>query len=49
VFLILQGDYQHTINESVYYVSSDKLHGYMFRPPSSHFQAVKIHKITDET
>jgi len=23
----------------------DKLHGYMFRPLSGHFQAIKIHKI----
>ena len=34
-----------TINTAIYYVLSDDLRGYMFRPLSGHLQCVKLHKI----
>jgi len=43
VLYILQGILPVTIDTTIYYVLSDKLHGCMFQPLGGRLQAIKIH------
>ena len=44
---VLQNSYQLPTTQPIYYVIY--MRGYMFRPPSGHPQAVKIHTINTAT
>jgi hypothetical protein len=43
VLYILQGILPITVDATIYYVLSDKLHGHIFQTLGGHLQAIKVH------